>query len=354
MVTPDDISIVPVPIMISLREDTMPSSGQLSITPDPIFQLASGFMASKMFFAAGDLGLFTILGDGPASADEMAARAGAPAANVRVVADAMVALGMLVLDEGRYRNSDVAQAFLSGRTPADLRPMLAFWDRLSYAGWTGFRDAVRRTTQQPHAFEFSPDDQALFSAGVEAASRGGAMALADSYDFGRHKRLLDIGGGTGSFLRIIRRRHPHLSMTLFELPGTAAYARTRFSPEDTAAIGIIEGDMLRSPLPTGYDAVLLSHVLHGFGEAICTALLTRIHEALPRGGRLLLVDYFLTADRTAPVMATLMSGEFLNFAGGRAYSAAEVTAWLKDIGWTVLGQQPLMGPVSLVVAEKGA
>ncbi len=332
----------------------MPNPGQLSITPDPIFQLASGFMAAKMFFAAGDLGLFTILGDGPASADELAARAGAPAPNVRVVADAMVALGMLVLEEGRYRNSDVAQAFLSGKTPADLRPMLTFWDRLSYAGWTHFSQAVRRTAQEPHAFEFSPEDQAIFSAGVEAASRGGAMALADSYDFGRHKRLLDIGGGTGSFLRIIRRRHPHLSMTLFELPGTAAYARTRFSPEDTAAIAIIEGDMLKSPLPTGYDAALVSHVLHGFREEDCATLLARLHDALPRGGRLLIVDFFLTPDRTAPPMATLMSGEFLNFAGARAYSAAEVTAWLKQAGWTVLGQQPLMGPVSLVVAEKSA
>jgi ubiquinone/menaquinone biosynthesis C-methylase UbiE len=341
-----------IPNNQSSREEAMQTPGKPSITPDPIFQLASGFMASKMFFAAGDLNLFTILGDGPATAEELAARADALAKNVRVVADAMVALGMLTKDDGRYRNSEVAQVFLSGKTPADFRPMLKFWDRLSYPGWTTFNDAVRHAEPVQHAFEFSPEDQVVFSAGVEAASRGGAMALAESYDFGRHKRLLDIGGGTGSFLRIIRRRHPHLSMTLFELPGTAAYARTRFSHDEAAAIGIVEGDMFKSALPSGYDAAILAHILHGFDEKQCGVLLKRVHGGMPKGGRLLIVDWFLTPDRTAPVMATLMSGEFLTHANGRSYSAAEVSEWLEEVGWTVIGQQPLAGPVSLLAAEK--
>jgi SAM-dependent methyltransferase len=322
------------------------------VTPEPIFQLASGFMASKMFFTAGDLDLFAHLADGPLAPEELAARADVPAGHVRVVADAMVALGMLTVNGGRYANSEVAQLFLSGKTPADMRPMLTFWDRLSYPSWMKFGEAVRRRTPKQALFDFSPEEQALFSAGVEAASAGGAMALAESYDFSRHRRLLDIGGGTGSFLKIIHRRHPELAMTLFELPGTAAYARKRFAPADAAAIQIVEGDMLNDPLPTGFDAALLSHVLHGFTEDRCAGLLKKVHAALATGGRLLIVDFFLTPERTGPVMATLMSGEFLTHADGRSYSAAEVSDWLKAGGWTVVGHQPLAGPVSLLVAEK--
>jgi spermidine synthase len=67
---------------------------------------------------------------------------------------------------------------------------------------------------------------------VEAASAGGAMALASSCDFSKRARVLDIGGGTGSSLKFIHRVHPRVGLALFELPGTAAYARSRFSPED--------------------------------------------------------------------------------------------------------------------------
>jgi SAM-dependent methyltransferase len=329
----------------------MPTPHQ-PITPEPIFQLASGFMASKMFFTAGDLGLFTHLGDGPLTAEALASRADAPAGHVRIVADAMVALGMLTVDGGRYRNSEVAQTFLAGKTPADMRPLLAFWDRLSYPAWRGLGEAVRRRTPKPALFDFSADEQAIFSAGVEAASTGGAMALAESYDFSRHARLLDIGGGTGSFLKIIRRRHPKLATTLFELPGTAAFARTTFAPDEASAISIVEGDMLKDALPQGFDAALIAHVLHGFTEDTCAGLLKKIHGALAKGGRLLIVDFFLTPDRTGPLMATLMSGEFLTHADGRSYSAAEVGDWLKAGGWTVVGHQPLAGPVSLLIAEK--
>ena len=99
------------------------------VQPDLIFQLATGFMASKMLFTAADIDLFAGLADEPLMAGQ---RVGLPLRSVRIVADAMVALGLLTLDNGRYRNSDVAQTYLSGRTPADMRPMLKLWDRLSY------------------------------------------------------------------------------------------------------------------------------------------------------------------------------------------------------------------------------
>jgi hypothetical protein len=110
--------------------------------------------------------------------------------------------------------------------------------------------------------------------------------------------------------------------------------------------------MLKGPLLTRFDVALLANVLRGFVEAQCVALLARVHEALPKAGRLLIVDFFLNPERTGPVMAALMSGEFLTHADGRSYSAAEVSDWLKAGGWTVIGHQGLAGPVSLLVAEK--
>jgi len=321
-----------------------------TVSPDAIFQLASGFMAAKMFFTAGNIGLFEALGDGALSADELSARTSVPVRTLRVVADANVALGMLTKRGDQYGNSPVAQTFLAGRSPADMRPMLTFWDRMSYPSWERLADAVRQDGTNTAIFDFSPEQQAIFSSGVEAASVGGAMALASTYDFSRHHKLLDVGGGTGSFLRAIGRRHAHLHLALFELPKTAAYARSRLSPEDR--VDIVEGDMLKEPLPVGHDAMILAHIVHGFRERENQQLLERLYAAAPAGGRLLIVDFFLDDSRTEPVMATLMSGEFLVNTGARSYSMAEIRQQAAESGWRFVAHQALAGPVSVLVLER--
>jgi hypothetical protein len=71
------------------------------------------------------------------------------------------------------------------------------------------------------------------------------------------------------------------------------------------------GGHAERPLPAWHDATILAHVVHGFRERQNQQLLERVYAAAPAGGRLLIVDFFLDESRTDPVMATLMSGEFL-------------------------------------------
>jgi hypothetical protein len=75
------------------------------------------------------------------------------------------------------------------------------------------------------------------------------MAVAASYDFGRHRSILDVAGGTGSFLVHVLRRNSSLKGTLFELPGACAVARQKLAelPEG-ARINII-----RPPAMSAFD-----------------------------------------------------------------------------------------------------
>jgi methyltransferase family protein len=91
-------------------------------TPATIMQLASGFMAAKHLFAANELGLFEALADSPATLEALAARTGLTRRAARISADAMVALGLLEVQDGTYRNGKAAARFLSGPGPQDLRP----------------------------------------------------------------------------------------------------------------------------------------------------------------------------------------------------------------------------------------
>ncbi len=109
----------------------------------------------------------------------------------------MVALGLLERDGDLYRNGEVAAVFLAGRTPADLRPFLRFWDKVSYPAWCDLAQSLARGPTR-EVFDLDDELQEVMSAGTEAVLAGPAAALAKTYDFGPHRRLLDVGGGTGS------------------------------------------------------------------------------------------------------------------------------------------------------------
>src|SRR5512132_1683849 len=175
------------------------TTGPLATEPSPatIMQLASGFMAAKHLFAANELGLFEALADAPATLDALAARTGLTRRAARISADAMVALGLLEVQDGAYRNGKAAAHFLAGPGPEDLLPFLRFWDEISYPAWTGLAEALASGPPQ-EIFELDDELQQVASAGIEAILAGSATALPRVFDFGPHQRLLDIGGGTGS------------------------------------------------------------------------------------------------------------------------------------------------------------
>ena len=56
----------------------------LNVTPDSIFQVATGFMASKQLFVANEIGLFEQLAKGPADLEELSRRIGVPRRTTRI------------------------------------------------------------------------------------------------------------------------------------------------------------------------------------------------------------------------------------------------------------------------------
>ncbi len=180
-----------------------------------------------------------------------------------------------------------------------------------------------------------------------------AAALATGYDFGRHRRVLDVAGGTGSFLIPVLRRHPALHGTLFELPGACAAARKRLAGEPEASrVTVVEGDFLKDPLPDGHDVLIVANTVHVISAQHNLALMKNMRAHVGLGARLLLVDLWMDATHTQPLAAPLASGEFLVISGeGQAYGEDEADEWLAQTGWRKLERRPLAGPGSVIIAE---
>lgn len=322
------------------------------VSPEPIIRLASGFMAAKHLFAANELGLFEALAESTATIDGLAARTGLTRRAARISADAMVALGLLEREGDTYRNGEVAATFLAGRTPADLRPFLRFWDRVSYPAWRDLAEALGSGPTQ-ELFDLDDELQKVVSAGIEAILAGPAAALPHAFDFSPHRHLLDVGGGTGSWSIAVLRRYPHMEATVLELPTVADMARKRVVGAGLASrIDVVAGDAMTGALPPGYDVFLLANLIHYWSPEGNLALLRRVRGAAAAGARLLLADFWTNPTHTEPLQAALMAGEFaVHLRDGDVYSADEVRGWLSQTGWRFVEHTPLAGPQSLIVAQ---
>ena len=311
-------------------------------------------MASKHLFAASELGLFEALGEGPVDLDGLAARTGLTRRTARISADAMVALGLLERHGDRYANSPVAATFLSGATPADLRPLLTFWDRLSYPAWAGPRRSARPRPARPRDLR----DRRRTGAGHVGRHRGrhrrrlprparGGRAAGGEPGAGhrrRHRLLVDRPGGSrpGPHRDRARTRRGRRASPENELR-TTAYADR---------IDVRVGDVLTDDLPRGYDAFLLANLVHYFTPETNRSILHRIRAAAEPGARLLIADFWTDPTHTQPLPAALMAGEFaIHVNDGDVYSVEEGTAWLHDTGWRYLDHRPLAGPMSVIIAE---
>jgi len=324
-----------------------------AVTPDLIFQLAQGFMASKHLFAASELGLFEALGEGPVDLAGLAARTGLTARTARISADAMVALGLLERQGDGYANTPVTAAFLSGATSADMRPLLKLWDRLSYPAWTDLAGALGRGRPARQVFDIDGELVPIMSAGIEAATAGACRAFPAVAGLPSASRVLDIGGGTGSWSMALAQADPALRGTVFELPEVAAVAEERLRTAGFASrISVVAGDLLTDDLPGGHNAFLLANVVHYFTPETNQSILRKIRAVAEPGARLLLADFWTDPTHTQPLPAALMAGEFaVQINDGDVYSLEEAAAWLAATGWTHTANAPLAGPISLVAAE---
>ena len=329
-----------------------PAGATQALNPDHVFQIAQGFMASKHLFAASELGLFEALGQGPVDLDGLAARTGLTRRTARISADAMVAIGMLERKGDVYANSPVAAAFLSGTTESDMRPLLRFWDKLSYPAWTDLAGALGRGRPAREIFEIDDELVPVMSAGIEAATTAACHALPEVAGLPAGSRVLDIGGGTGSWSIALAAADPALAATVLELADVVPVAQARIGTTDVAdRVDARVGDVLTGELPRGYDAFLMANVVHYFTPETNESILRRVRAVVEPGARLLLADFWTDPTHTDPLPAALMAGEFaIHVNDGDVYSVEEATAWLAGTGWRLTDHKPLAGPISLVAA----
>jgi demethylspheroidene O-methyltransferase len=308
-----------------------------------LFDLCAGFVYTQVLLACVRLKLFDILADGPMTTTALSARLSLPAdATARLLA-AAVSLRLL-----ERRGAD---RFALGPLGAPMVGNSAIASMVEHHSvlYADLHDPVallrgeRQDTGLSRYWSYSSADRpaeldaeriTAYTRLMSASQPLVAGEILDAYPLHRHRCLLDVGGGEGTFLLAAAQRAPGLRVVLFDLPPVAERARARFAAAGIAdrarAVG---GDFHVDPLPEGADVISLVRVIHDHDDAQALGILRAVRRALPPGGTLLLAEP-MAGTPGAEAMGDAYFGFYLLAMGhGRPRTPQELEAMLRSAGF---------------------
>jgi hypothetical protein len=111
------------------------------------------------------------------------------------------------------------------------------------------------------------------------------------------------------------------------------------------------GDMWKDLFPAA-DLHFYSQVFHDWTPEQCRFLTAKSFSALPSGGRLVVHELLLNADKSGPRLPTLMGMVMLLWTEGRQYSDAELIELLKSVGFGEVRAERTLGSWGIVTGIK--
>jgi SAM-dependent methyltransferase len=320
--------------------------------PDPsrIIEAANAFLQSGVLFAASDLGVFAklaVLGQAPA--EKLAGELGLEPRAARLLLDACVASGLLEKPDGVYRNTAASSAYLVPGCPGDLSGAIRY-NRDVYLAWSKLRDFAC-TGQPPDRPELHLGADAertrRFVLSMHSRALAIGRAVLAQLDLRGRTKLLDVGGGPGTYSVLISRAYPEIACTVLDLPAVAAIADELIAQQGAAGrVATLPGDYRATAFPDGNDAVIFFGVLHQESPAAIRDLIRRAYLSLAPGGVIYVMDMMTDATHTAPAFSALFAVTMaLTTVDGWVFSDMELRGWMEGAGFTDVAVRPLPPPM---------
>ncbi len=324
-----------------------------------VFEMVQGSWLTQAMYVASKLGIFDALAGGPATAGDVARRAGSdPGATFRLMR-ALASNSLLKQErDGRFALTRLGEALRSD-APGSLAPMLQFvghpkhwehWGQLLYSVQTG-KTSAEMLRGMP-IFEYLETDRdlaAVFNNAMTAVSAMAIETLLPAYDFSRFRTIVDVGGGHGALLAAVLQQATKASGVLFDLPSVVAGAGPVLDAAGVADRITVTGGSFFDAVPEGGDAYLLKTIIHDWDEDSALVILRNIRKAIDPAGTVALIEMVLP-DGTPHHPGMLLDLEMLVAAGGQERTSSEYADLLAHAGFRQTRVVSTAGPVSLVEA----
>jgi ubiquinone/menaquinone biosynthesis C-methylase UbiE len=299
-----------------------------------ILDLAYAFEKSQTLLAATQLDIFSVLGDNTMTAAEIAGEIGTDSRATERLMDALCSLGLLAKSTGKYYNTTKTKDYLVKGKPGYMGGLqhvyylIKAWDNLVNVVING---------KPSDALLFDYQDAERMKAFLRYMHWRGSMQapyVIKRIDLSKVNKVLDLGGGTGSYAMEFLKIKPDMRVVLFEKPEVIPTARDYMEAEGFEnRIETIAGDFFEDNIGNNYDLVFMSFVLENFSILDNIKLLKKVYESMNVGGKLVVQELLLDDERTSPQFNTLFSLNMLvNTEGGDAYTETDAWIMLRE-GW---------------------
>jgi len=203
--------------------------------------------------------------------------------------------------------------------------------------------------------ERGPEWIESFLGAMAVFSRARAPQVGAAIGLSGVRRMLDVGGGPGTYDIAFARAEPGLSAVVFDLPNAIHIAE-----RNIAAAGLSDrittqaGDLRTDEFGSGFDLVFVSAIVHMLSCDENADLVRRCAVALAPGGRLVIQDHIMSEERTSPVPGAIFAINMLvGTEGGSTYTEGEMRAWMEGAGLEGVRRIDLPGPNGLMVGTRG-
>ncbi|MBL1217592.1 MAG: methyltransferase domain-containing protein [Planctomycetes bacterium] len=305
-------------------------------TRERLLAISSSYQKACVLTAAADLDLFAQIGSDAVTAESLAESAHLDARAVAVILDALTAIGLLERTGCEYRNHPDVAASLTHDGPGGVRAIVRHhgscmrrWAQLAHVARTGHCAERVPSVRGPEA------DHESFILAMDNVNAPIAPMVLDDLEPLAGTCLLDVGGGSGTWMKAFLERHPQATGMIFDLPEVIPMAQTRMDNTGLSErVRCVAGNYLTDPIPSGSDLALLSAVIHQNSRAQIRTLFANVAGALNPGGRILIRDVIMKPDRIEPEYGALFAVNMLvSTAGGGTYTFDEISDDLTEAGF---------------------
>mgnify|MGYP001050638390 CR=1 FL=1 len=299
-----------------------------------LLNISSGYWKGCTLQAAVRLDIFSHLGNDCIAVGEVAEKADTDQVATEMLLDGLAAMALLEKTDTRYGNTDFSRNYLVRSSPQYMGHIILHHHHI-LDGWAQLDTAVatgRPADKRSYGAEI---ERQSFLLGMYNLAMGLAPELAKRIDLNGCSRLLDLGGGPGTYAIHFCLANPHLQAVIFDRATTEPFARQTIDAyKINDRVSFIGGDFTTEAIEGGpYDAAWLSHILHSNDEETCRRIIEKTARQMLPGGRILIHDFILDNTRTAPEFAALFSLNMLiNNGVGRSYTDKEIRTMMELSG----------------------
>lgn len=301
---------------------------------DELMGKLHGFQESRVLLTAIELDIFTAVGQGATPA-QVAVRLRTNQRSTETFLNALTAMGTLTKNNGVFHNTPVTARYFVEGSPDNQRLPLLHTVHM-WTAWNNLTQSVRAGTAAGYQ-EMADRDEEWTRAFITAMHRGAleqAAAVVQTVGAEGVFRLLDVGGGSGAYSIAFAKANPKLRAEVLDLPTVVPIAQKYIAEAGVAdRVTTRVGDLRTDKFGQDYNLIFLSAICHMLSPEENRDLFKRCYRALASRGRIVIRDFFLEPDKTAPKWVALFALNMLvGTQGGGCYTKEEYTAWLRLAG----------------------